>query len=146
METESSKLLQHGHNVERQNLNTTTVDIQALQFIHIEMWTKKWSKTNSSVVNQNTLTGKTKIQQILQARIQYSGLPKHFHHSRTPMEKMKNWKYGEIFFGKNWKNQCDFYSIILLMYLICAVLYGSHTVARSTNYPYKTCVPVLSNQ
>ena len=104
METESSKLLQHGHNVERQNLNTTTVDIQALQFIHIEMWTKKWSKTNSSAVNQNTLTGKTKIQQILQARIQYSGLPKHFQHSRTPMEKMKNWKYGEIFFGKNWKN------------------------------------------
>ena len=35
---------------------------------------------------------------------------------------------------------------IVLMYLICAVLYGSHTVARSTNYPYKTCVPVLSNQ
>ena len=55
-------------------------------------------------VNQNTLTRKTKIQQILQARIQYSGLPKHFQHSRTPMEKMKNWKYGEIFFGKNWKN------------------------------------------
>ena len=114
------------------------------RFLYIEMW----SKTNSSgqFVNKNTLTGKTKIQQILQARIQYSGLPKHFHHSRTPMEKMKNWKYGEIFFGKNGKNQCDFYSIILLMYLIGAVLYGSLTVARSINYPYKTCGPVLSNQ
>ena len=85
-------------------------------------------------------TGKTTI---LHARIQHYHLPKHFYHSRTPVEKMKNWKYGEFFFGKNWKNQCDFYSIILLMYLICAVLYGSHTVARSTNYPYKTSVAVF---
>ena len=83
---------------------------------------------------QNTLTGKTKIQQILQARIQYSGLPKHFHHSRTPMEKMKNCKSGkQIFWKKLEKLNVIFIVIILLMYDICAVLYGSNTLARSTN-------------
>ena len=83
---------------------------------------------------------------MLQARIQHSGLLKYFQHSRTPMEKMKNWKSEEEKnLEKTGKIKCDFYSMILLMYLICAVLYGSHTVARSTNYPYKTSVAVLSN-
>ena len=73
-----------------------------------------WSKTNSSgqFVKQNTLTGKTKIQQFC----------KHFHHSRTPMEKMKNWKYGEIFFGKNWKKWkylCDLYNFCSKILLMC---------------------------
>ena len=40
---------------------------------------------------------------MLQARIQHSGLLKYFQDSRTPMEKMKIWKSGNIFFGKNWK-------------------------------------------
>jgi len=90
------------------------------------------------------MTGKTKIQQMLQARIQYSGLPKHFQHSHTPMEKIKNWKSGEKKkLEKNGKIKCDFYSIILLMYHICAVLYSSHTVARSTNKTYLTSVAVF---
>ena len=81
---------------------------------------------------------------MLQARIQYSGLPKHFQHSRTPMEKMKNWKSGRRKnLEKNGKIKCDFYSIILLMYHICAVLYSSHTVARSTNKTYLTSVAVF---
>ena len=81
---------------------------------------------------------------MLQARIQYSGLPKHFQHSRTTMEKMKNWKSGEKkFLEKTGKIKCDFYSIILLMYHICAVLYSSHTVARSINRTYLTSVAVF---
>ena len=83
------------------------------QFLHIEMWTKTWSKTNSSgeFVNQNTPTGKTKFNKMLQARIQHSGLLKYFQHSRTPMEKMKIWKSGNIFFGKNWKYFCDIFAV-----------------------------------
>ena len=80
---------------------------------------------------------------MLQARIQDSGLPKHFQDSSTPMEKMKNWKSGKKFVEKTGKIKCDFYSIILLMYHICAVLYSSHTVARSTSKTYLTSVAVF---
>ena len=115
METES-KILQHEDNVGRLKLNTKTVDIQALQ-LHITVVRSINTLTLSyRENNQNTRTG------ILQARIQHSRSPKHFHHSRTPMEKMKNWKYGEIFFGKNWKNWkylCDLYNFCSKILLMC---------------------------
>ena len=88
METESTKLLQHGDNEKIQKLNTTTVDIHALQLRSINTLTLSYRENN-----QNILTG------ILQARIQHSRLPKHFHHSSTHMGKMKNWKYGR----KKWE-------------------------------------------
>ena len=115
METES-KLLQHEDNMGRLKLNTKTVDIQALQ-LHITVGRSINTLTLSyRENNQNTQTG------ILQARIQHSRSPKHFHHSRTPMEKMKNWKYGEIFFGKNWKKWkylCDLYNFCSKILLMC---------------------------
>ena len=63
---------------------------------------------------------------MLQARIQYASLPKHFQHSRTTMEEMKKL---EIWKNSNWKKMeklnVIFYSIILLM---CAY---STSVART---------------
>jgi len=115
METESSKF-QHVDNVERQKLNTTTVDIQALQLPITVVRSINTLTLSYRENNQNTPTG------ILQARIQHSRLPKHFHHSRTPMEKMKNWKYGEMFFGKNWKKWkylCDLYNFCSKILLMC---------------------------
>ena len=63
----------------------------------------------------------------LQSTQAFSTLP----HTHGENEKLEIWK--KIFLEKTGKIKCDFYSIILLMYHICAVLYGSNTVARSTN-------------
>ena len=48
----------------------------------------------------NTQSEKAKFNKMLQARIQGSSLLKSFQDSRTPMEKMKIWKFGNIFFKK----------------------------------------------
>ena len=90
--------------------NVTTVDIQALQ--HTVVRSINTLTLSYRENNQNTLTG------ILQARIQHSRLQKHFHHSSTHMGKMKNWKYGEIFFGKNGKNG-NIYVIYMIYMNFC---------------------------
>ena len=67
------------------------------QFLHIEMWTKTWSKTNSSgeFVNQNTPTGKTKFTNVaskdttLRPTQVFSTLP----YTYGENENMEIWKY-----------------------------------------------------
>ena len=84
-------------------LNYYNMDMADLHKIQTDPGTQFSDGQDTKFVNQNTLTGKTKFNKMLQARIQHSGLLKYFQHSRTPMEKMKIWKSGNIFFGKNWK-------------------------------------------
>ena len=57
--------------------------------LHIEMWIGKDTKFVT-----NTQSEKAKFNKMLQARIQGSSLLKSFQDSRSPMEKMKIWKFG----------------------------------------------------
>ena len=71
----------------------------------------------------NTQQEKDKFKKMSQDRIQGSSSLKSFQDSRTPMENLKIWKFGNIFFQKNWKYLCDFCTKILLMCLICVGYY-----------------------
>ena len=84
------------------------MDMAELQKIQTDPGTQFSDGQDTKFVT-NTQSEKAKFNKMLQARIQYSGLPKHFQHSRTPMEKMKIWKFGNIFCGKNWKYLCDIF-------------------------------------
>ena len=88
------------------------MDMAELQKIQTDPGTQFSDGQDTKFVS-NTQSEKAKFNKMLQARIQGSSLLKSFQDSRTPMEKMKIWKFGNVFFQKNWKYFCDIFALDL---------------------------------
>ena len=90
---------------------------------NIEMWTKtnssgQFTLTLSYWENNNSASKDT----TLPSTQAFLSLP----YTCGENEKLEIWRI--FFFGKIGNLKCDFYSVILLMYLVCAMLYRPITV------------------
>ena len=88
------------------------MDMAELHKIQTDLGTQFSDGQDTKFVNQNTLAEK-KLNLTKYCKQGYNTLvySKYFQDSRSHMEKMKIWKSGNVFFGKNWKYFCDIFAV-----------------------------------